>query len=202
MDNDGGCQPARPEPRESAVSNTSETPRGGADVYVVGTDPCSDRTLAVLPLATVLSDIDLIAALLTSRTVGELRHHAEAYEEMRGRYDRESAFAGDDDAPETLDEVPDEAKFELIRWTSEDSYYYSLPLARVRTGEQAPAEILNEFGHEDHGIGLDYEPATWIDPSDRPMVEARLRELGLTVRRDDALLSGYNYFDYSPEAEW
>ncbi len=168
--------------------------------YVVGVDPMSDN-LAVIPLDVARADAALIRTL-NSGTLGEVRRGdpaALALVEEAYSYFGTNPVLVDEDDPDSdvvpFDELPDSHPYDVVSWFGDDFYYFHFPLARLRTAEHAPQEIMEEFANRDFGVGLDYEPADWLDLGDSEAIEARLRELGHRVVHDQRLLGEYQYGD-------
>ena len=149
----------------------------------MGADPFSE-CLVVLPLKRALEDVDLIRALSHSNTLGMVRKNQEAW-----------ALVADwnpDELERDVDALPDQTPFDWEEWFGPDTFYMMIPLARVRTAELCPDPVLDDFGREDHEIGMDYEPATWLSPDDRNEIEQRLTDLGYEIVHDDDLLRAYS----------
>lgn len=160
---------------------------------IVGTDPMSPA-LIVLDRERVIADGNFIQALLESRTLRDVRRHGGlVLTEVRDSY----INCGEEDDP-AFESLPDETPFSVITWFGDDSWYMKMPLARLLTAETAPTEVMKEYGQRDTSYGLDYEPATWLDPDEVEQIVARLRQLGHRV--DDgpeaqALLDRYSYLE-------
>lgn len=173
---------------------------------VVGWDPMG-VTLAVIPLEIAREDTALIRTLVDSRVLGDVRSGdpaaLQAVREYYGfnEYNLKYPDADEDSEPISFDDLPGDQPFSVVQWFGDDSWYKQFPLARLRTAEFAPRELLDEFGKEDGSFGLDYEPATWFDTDDRDAIEARLRELGHRVI-DEATLYRYDFVDAREGHRW
>lgn len=146
--------------------------------------------LMVIPLAQARYDVDYIQAMMLSRTVGEVRSHADAWAKVSEEWD---ARHEDEDADFPLaEQLSDDEPFDAVEWLGDESYYFALPYARLRTAETAP-ECIDPFLREDHAYGMDYEPAPWLSDDDLEEIEAALAANGYVVVSDDALGAGYMY---------
>lgn len=152
---------------------------------VTGVDPHSG-VLVVIPRSRVEEDLEVIAALTTSTTLGEVRRSRAAWLEV-------ASWFHDPDEWGDVDpwELPDDAPYDFGGWFGEDALS-RIPLARLRSAELCPAAVMDAFGQDDDGVGfVDYERARWLSPDDRPAIEAALRELGWRVVPDDELIAQY-----------
>jgi len=151
--------------------------------WLVGSDPFSGY-LAVVPHEQALRDVEAISTILTAKTIGEVRRSAPALEIVKSWYeaageDRNVDFASLPDTTPFSDEEP---------WLGGGDPGW-MPLVRLRTAEMAPPALLSEFGREDQGFGMDYEPAPWFSVDDHGAIEARLTEMEDEVVHDEALLN-------------
>ena len=157
-----------------------------ANPMVTGVDPGSE-VLCVLPKDVVEEDLALIVALSNASTLGEVRGHEGAWELVAyfPRYDP------DTDEEVDFSALPDDTPFEAGEWFGEETFA-QIPLARLRSAEHCPREVLERFGRPDDGVGfVDYERATWLAPAEREAIEQLLRELGYYVEQRDELIGQY-----------
>ena len=152
---------------------------------ITGVDPFSDR-LCVLPESEVAADLALVETFGKATCLGDLKRHPVAW-------DRTVAFPIYDESGDEVDVevLPDATPFEFGEWFGEEAFA-QLPLARLRTAELCPGEVMQEFGRPDHEVGfVDYEPAPWLSADDRDAIERRLVSLGFEVKQEDELLGRY-----------
>lgn len=152
---------------------------------VTGVDPHSG-CLAVIPRSWAEADVEFIAVITGSTTLGQLRKHDSAWLEVESFVRDEEETGG-----VAAKDLPDDAPYDFGDWFGDDFALNTIPEARLRTAELCPVQVLDAYGHSDDGFGMDYVPARWFSPDDRGAIEAELRSLGFRVIPDDALISKY-----------
>lgn len=161
-------------------------------VLLVGTDPMIE-TLAIIAKFQALADTAYIRTLDDSATLGDVRRGDPA-----ALGDVEEVF--DASREDTTDlkcrELPDSTPYSAEDWFGSDWWYMRFPLARLRTEECVPRELLGEFGQPDTAYGMDYEQATWFRREDSEAIIRRLLELGYKAEagpESQRILDDYRY---------
>jgi hypothetical protein len=157
---------------------------------LVSEDDWNSGSLIVVPAAIARRDRDHIRAILTSSTVGELRRTPSAWSAAADTYDNNQF---EDDETPSAHSLPDDHPYEPYDWFGDEGVPLVLPLARLRTAQCAPA-CLDDLLRPDDVVGMDYEPAAWLDTDGHDTIIKLLRKNGYVVVHDEELARAYRNY--------